>query len=44
MNKVHLIDYMEFMRGIPDKYYELAIVAGEHIFGYFCEGGLSGKQ
>ena len=26
MNKVHLIDNMEFMKGIPDKYYELAIV------------------
>ena len=26
MNKVHLIDCMEFMKDIPDKYYELAIV------------------
>ena len=26
MNNVHLIDNMEFMKGIPDKYYELAIV------------------
>ncbi len=26
MNKVHLNDNMEFMKGIPDKYYELAIV------------------
>ena len=26
MNTVHLIDNMEFMRGIPDKYYELSIV------------------
>ena len=26
MNKVHLIDNMEFIKGIPDKYYELAIV------------------
>ena len=26
MNKVHLCDCMEFMKGIPDKYYELAIV------------------
>lgn len=26
MNKVYLIDCMEIMRGIPDKYYELAIV------------------
>ena len=26
MNTVHLIDCMEFMKGIPDKYYELAIV------------------
>jgi len=26
MNVVHLIDCMEFMKGIPDKYYELAIV------------------
>lgn len=25
-NIVHLIDNMEFMKGIPDKYYELAIV------------------
>ena len=26
MNIVHLIDCMEFMKGIPDKYYELAII------------------
>jgi site-specific DNA-methyltransferase (adenine-specific) len=26
MNVVHLCDCMEFMKGIPDKYYELAIV------------------
>ena len=26
MNIVHLCDCMEFMKGIPDKYYELAIV------------------
>jgi len=26
MNKVHLIDNMEFMKTVPDKYYELAIV------------------
>ena len=26
MNKVHLIDCMEFMKGITDKYYELAII------------------
>ena len=26
MNKVHLCDCMEFMKGIPDKHYELAIV------------------
>ena len=26
MNTVHLIDCMEFMRSVPDKYYELAIV------------------
>jgi len=25
-NTVHLIDCMEFMKGVPDKYYELAIV------------------
>ena len=25
MNKVHLIDNMEFMRNVPDKYYELAV-------------------
>ena len=25
MNTVHLIDCMEFMNGVPDKYYELAI-------------------
>ena len=25
MNKVHLIDNMEFMKGVPDKFYELAI-------------------
>ena len=26
MNIVHLCDCMEFMKGVPDKYYELAIV------------------
>jgi len=26
MNKVHLIDCMEFMKSVPDKYYELAII------------------
>ena len=26
MNTVHLIDNMEFMKDVPDKYYELAIV------------------
>lgn len=26
MNIVHLCDCMEFMKSIPDKYYELAIV------------------
>lgn len=26
MNKVHLCDCMEFMKGIPNKYYELAII------------------
>ena len=26
MNKVHLIDNMEFMKSVPDKYYELSIV------------------
>lgn len=25
MNIVHLIDCMEFMKTVPDKYYELAI-------------------
>ena len=25
MNTVHLCDNMEFMKGVPDKYYELAI-------------------
>jgi len=25
MNTVHLIDNMEFMKGIPDNYFELAI-------------------
>jgi len=25
-NEVYLIDCMEFMKGVPDKYYELAIV------------------
>lgn len=25
MNIVHLIDCMEFMKGVPDKHYELAI-------------------
>jgi hypothetical protein len=26
MNVVHLCDCMEFMKGVPDNYYELAIV------------------
>ena len=34
MNKVHLIDCMEFMKGIPDKYYELAIVDPPYGIGW----------
>ena len=37
MNKVHLIDCMEFMKGIPDKYYELAIV--DPPYGIGAENG-----
>jgi len=35
MNIVHLIDCMEFMKGIPDKYYELAIVDPPYGIGRF---------
>ena len=37
MNKVHLCDCMEFMKGIPDKYYELAIV--DPPYGIGMDGG-----
>ena len=33
MNTVHLIDCMEFMKNVPDKYYELAIVDPEFGIG-----------
>jgi site-specific DNA-methyltransferase (adenine-specific) len=42
MNKVHLIDCMEFMKDIPDKYYELAIIdppyGSENIKGGYTAG------
>jgi site-specific DNA-methyltransferase (adenine-specific) len=34
MNVVHLIDCMEFMKGIPDKHYELAIVDPPYGIGF----------
>ena len=37
MNKVHLIDCMEFMKSVPDKYYELAIV--DPPYGIGMDGG-----
>ena len=33
INKVHLVDCMEFMKSIPDKYYELAIPDPEYGLG-----------
>ena len=39
MNKVHLIDNMEFMKTVPDKYYELAIVDPE--YGRSESGGVN---
>ena len=40
MNIVHLCDCMEFMKGIPDKYYELAIVDPPYGLGdKLCVGG-----
>ena len=44
MNKVHLIDNMEFMKGIPDKYYELAIVDPPYGIGDKFQGGKTGKM
>ena len=37
MNTVHLCDCMEFMKGIPDKYYELAIVDPPYGVGNFTQ-------
>lgn len=42
MNKVHLIDNMDFMKGIPDKYYELAIV--DPPYGIGMSGGNVGYK
>ncbi len=44
MNIVHLIDCMEFMKGVPDKYYDLAIVDPPYGIGGKFKGGKSGKM
>jgi len=41
-NVVHLCDCMEFMKGIPDKYYELAIV--DPPYGIGMDGGNVGYK
>ncbi len=42
MNIVHLIDCMEFMKGVPDKFYELAIV--DPPYGIGCDAvGMSNR-
>ena len=41
-NVVHLIDCMEFMKTVPDKYYELAIV--DPPYGIGMGGGLVGNS
>ena len=43
-NEVYLIDCMEFMRGVPDKYYELAIVDPPYGIGDKFKGGKTGKM
>ena len=42
MNEVKLIDCMEFMKGIPDKYYELAIV--DPPYGIGVNGSVGGSN
>jgi site-specific DNA-methyltransferase (adenine-specific) len=42
MNVVHLCDCMDFMKGIPDKYYELAIV--DPPYGGVTQGGYMTNQ
>ena len=43
MNIVHLCDCMEFMKGVPDKYYELAIVDPPYNVGA-SDGKFGGKS
>jgi len=43
MNKVHLCDCMEFMKGIPDKYYELAIVDPPYGIGASADSRVGGS-
>ena len=43
-NVVHLCDCMEFMKGVPDKYYELAIVDPPYGIGEKFKGGKTGKM
>ena len=43
MNKVHLIDNMEFMKGVPDKYYELAIVDPPYGIGASADSRVGGS-
>lgn len=40
MNQVHLCDCMEFMKGVPDKFYELAIVDPPYGIERFQHGSL----
>jgi site-specific DNA-methyltransferase (adenine-specific) len=44
MNKVHLIDCMEFMKGIPDKYYDLCIVDPPYGIGEKGQRNVSGNR
>ena len=44
MNVVHLCDCMEFMKGIPDKYYELAIVDPPYGIGFDGNTTVKGKS
>ncbi len=44
MNIVHLIDCMEFMKNIPDKYYELAIVDPPYGIGEDGKSNLSREK
>lgn len=44
MNKVHLVDCMEFMKGVPDKHYDLAIADPPYGIGQDWKKRKSGTQ